>query len=59
MEIDFELKLKTSVTESIGKDEKEVLMLYEALGKDICKKYGFDYTRLLKMMLVREIKRNG
>ncbi|MGL4935577.1 MAG: hypothetical protein ACRC51_08870 [Cetobacterium sp.] len=35
-------------------NEKEVLSLYEVLGKDICKKFGYDYLKLLKIMIKRE-----
>ena len=59
MKIGIKLKAEKVTTEFIGGDEKKMLMLYEALGKDICKKYGFDYTRLLEMMLIREEKRKG
>ncbi|MGL5355685.1 MAG: hypothetical protein ACRDAQ_03925 [Cetobacterium sp.] len=35
-------------------DEKDILLLYEFLGRDICKKLGFDYSRLLQLMLKRQ-----
>ena len=59
MKIGIELKAEKITTEFIGKDEKKTLILYEALGKEICRNYGFDYTRLLEMMLIREEKRKG
>ena len=59
MKIGIELKSEKITTEFLVGDEKEILMLFEALGKDICKKYGFDYIKLLEMMLIREEKRKG
>ncbi|MGL5569296.1 MAG: hypothetical protein ACRDCE_16465 [Cetobacterium sp.] len=59
MKISIEMKVEKITSEFIGRDEKKILMLYEALGKDICKRYGFDYTKLLEMMLIREEKRKG
>ncbi|WP_407536528.1 hypothetical protein [Cetobacterium somerae] len=53
----IKLKTKATAVEFEGKDEKEALMLYEALGKEICKKYGFSYSRLLEVMVRREEKR--
>ena len=57
----FGIKLESEETtlEFEGRDEKEALMLYETLGKEICKKYGFNYSRLLEMMVKREEKRKG
>ena len=59
MKIGIELKAGKITTEFIGEDEKKTLMLYEALGKEICRNYGFDYNKLLEMMLIREGKRKG
>ncbi|MEG0237599.1 MAG: hypothetical protein RR523_15260 [Cetobacterium sp.] len=59
MKIDIELKAEKITTEIIGEDENKTLMLYEALGKEICRNYGFDYSKLLEMMLIREGKRKG
>lgn len=53
--MDLDTKLESEIITT--RDEKEALMLYEALGKEICRKYGFDYFRLLKMMIKREKKR--
>ena len=50
-------KSKKTIIKFTKKDEKEILMLYEALGKDICKKYSFDYIGLLETMVARELKR--
>ncbi|MGL5413200.1 hypothetical protein [Cetobacterium sp.] len=59
MKIGIELKAEKITTEIIGEDENKTLMLYEALGKEICRNYGFDYSKLLEMMLIREGKRKG
>ena len=59
MKIGIKLKEEKITTEFIGKDENKTLMLYEALGKEICRSYGFDYSELLEMMLIRERKRKG
>ena len=59
MKIGIELKAEKITTEIIGEDENKTLMLYEALGKEICRNYGFDYNKLLEMMLIREGKRKG
>ena len=59
MKLGIKLECEATTLEFEGKDEKEALMLYEALGKDICKKYRFNYFRLLEMMIKREKKRKG
>ena len=59
MKIGIGLKAEKITTEFIGEDENKTLMLYEALGKEICRSYGFDYSKLLEMMLIREEKRKG
>lgn len=57
MKLGIKLESETTAIEFEGRDEKEALMLYEALGKEICKKYGFNYSRLLEVMVKREEKR--
>ncbi|MGL5156020.1 MAG: hypothetical protein ACRC9H_14005 [Aeromonas veronii] len=59
MKMGIKLESEETRLEFEGKDAKETLMLYEALGKDICIKYGFNYSRLLEMMVKREEKRKG
>lgn len=53
MRLDIELESEIIKT----KDEKEALMLYETLGKEICRKYKFNYSRLLELMIRREEQR--
>lgn len=53
----MKLESEIKATEFDGRDEKEALILYEALGKEICKKYGFNYSKLLEVMVKREEKR--
>lgn len=57
MKLGIELYSNEIITEFEGNDEKEVLILYEFMGKEICKKFEFDYIRLLEMMIKREIIR--
>ena len=59
MKIGIELCSDKIMSEFEGSDEKEVLMIYEFMGKEICKKFGFDYLRLLEMMIIREMKRQN
>ena len=57
MKLGIELYSNEIITDFEGNDEKEVLILYEFMGKEICKKFEFDYIRLLEMMIKREIIR--
>ncbi len=59
MKIGIEVCSDKIMSEFEKTDEKEILMLYEFIGKKICKKFGFDYLRLLEMMIKREIKRHN
>lgn len=54
MRIIAELKSEEIKVDLVGEEEEKILMLYEKLGKNICCKYGFDYIKLLKMMILRE-----
>lgn len=59
MKLGIKLESEETTFEFEGKDAKEALMLYETLGKEICIRYGFNYSRLLEMMVKREEKRKG
>ena len=59
MKLGIKLESEVTTVEFEGRNEKDALMLYESLGKEICKKYGFNYSRLLEMMVKREEKRKG
>lgn len=59
MKLDMKLHSNKIISEFEKTDEKEILMLYEFMGKEICKKFDFDYLRLLEMMIKRELKRQN
>ena len=57
MKLSIMLDCDEIVTEIDGADIKELLSLYEYLGKEICKTYEFDYSKLLEMMIKRELQK--
>lgn len=54
MKADIKSKAKIATDKFKKKDEKETLVLYEALGKEICRRFEFTYLDLLEIMLKRE-----
>ncbi|MBC2854530.1 hypothetical protein [Cetobacterium sp. 2G large] len=57
MKLSIMLDDEEIVTEIDGTDVKELLSLYEYLGKEICKTYEFDYSKLLEIMIKRELQK--
>lgn len=57
MKLNTKLNCETIISEFEGKEEKEILILYEIFGKEICRRFDFDYSKLLEMMLQREQNR--
>ena len=47
------LTIKNNSEIEINGDEKEILENYEMLGKEICEKFEYDYSKLLLMMMCR------
>lgn len=54
MKADIKSKAKIATDKFKKNDEKETLVLYEALGKEICRRFEFTYLDLLEIMLKRE-----
>ncbi|MGL4935583.1 MAG: hypothetical protein ACRC51_08900 [Cetobacterium sp.] len=53
MKISIEIQNNKILTNFSEINEKEILALYETLGIEICQKFGYDYSKLLTLMLKR------
>lgn len=53
MKISIEKRDDKFLTEFDGRDEKDILFMYEVLGVEICEQLGYNFKNLLELMQKR------